>query len=105
VMAATAKTGALRFAAVDSPAAELPPFFTIGELSARWRCSRGSVYNWLRGSKVVDFAPARGARRASAAETPGVATRALAKRHPHGRKLVPRDVVLALEEKHTRTLR
>jgi hypothetical protein len=25
-------------------------FLSIGELAKRWRCSRGSVYNWLRGA-------------------------------------------------------
>ena len=88
-MAVAPRTGAACLVAVGPPAVELPPFFTIRELSARWRCSRGSVYNWLRGSKVVDFAPARRST----------------KKHPHGRKLVPREVVLALEEKQTRTLR
>jgi len=33
-------------------------FFSIPELAERWRCSRGSVYNYLRdnGVKVIDFA-------------------------------------------------
>jgi hypothetical protein len=54
-----------------------PTFLSIGELARRWRCSRGSVYNWLRdaGAIVVDFA-ARGKR---------------------GRKAVPLTVVLQLE--------
>jgi len=61
----------------------MPEFFTIEELAARWKCSRGSVYNWLRGWPVVHFAP-RGRK---------------------GCTRVSRDVVLALEKKQTRTLR
>jgi hypothetical protein len=32
-------------------------FFSMAELAARWRCSRGTVYNRLRrlGAKVLDF--------------------------------------------------
>jgi hypothetical protein len=45
------------------PASTPRDFFSIGELAARWRCSRGTVYNRLRslGVKVLDFAP-RGKR-------------------------------------------
>jgi hypothetical protein len=52
-------------------------FLSITELAMRWRCSRGSVYNWLRtaGAKVIDFA-ARGKR---------------------GRKAVPLAVVIQIE--------
>src|SRR5947207_117223 len=34
-------------------------FLSIAELAARWRCSRGTVYNRIRskGIKVLDFAP------------------------------------------------
>src|ERR1700736_6357897 len=32
------------------------PFYSISDLAERWRCSRGSVYNRLRGERVVDFA-------------------------------------------------
>lgn len=40
-------------------AASPPQYLSIGELAARWRCSRGTVYNRLRavGAKVLDFAP------------------------------------------------
>jgi hypothetical protein len=31
-------------------------FFSIPELALRWRCSRGTVYNLIRGEKVLDFA-------------------------------------------------
>jgi hypothetical protein len=58
-------------------------FFSIPELAERWRCSRGSVYNRLRGQLVVDFA-ARGRK---------------------GHKLVPADVVLKIERAHLRVLR
>jgi len=59
-------------------------FLSIGELAKRWRCSRGSVYNWLRaaGAMVVDFA-ARGRR---------------------GRKAVPLAVVLQIEAKKMKRL-
>jgi hypothetical protein len=59
------------------------PFFSIPELAERWRCSRGSVYNRIRGQMVVDFA-VKGRK---------------------GHKLVPVDVVLKLERAHLRVLR
>jgi hypothetical protein len=59
------------------------PFFSNPELAERWRCSRGSVYNRIRGQMVVDFA-AKGRK---------------------GHKLVPADVVLKLERAHLRVLR
>jgi biotin operon repressor len=59
------------------------PFYSIPELAERWRCSRASVYNRLRGEKVVDFA-ASGKK---------------------GHKLVPLDVVLKIEREHLRVLR
>ena len=59
------------------------PFFSISELAERWRFSRASVYNILRGEKVVDFA-ANGKK---------------------GHKLVPLDVVLKIEREHLRVLR
>lgn len=59
------------------------PFYSIPELAERWRCSRGSVYNQIRGEKVVDFA-ANGKK---------------------GHKLVPLDVVLKIERSHLRVLR
>jgi hypothetical protein len=62
---------------------KLRPFYSIPELADRWRCSRASVYNRIRGEKVVDFA-ARGKK---------------------GHKLVPLEVVLKLESTHLRVLR
>jgi hypothetical protein len=59
------------------------PFFSISDLAERWRCSRGSVYNRLRGERVVDFA-ASGRK---------------------GHKLVPAEVVLKIERTHLRVLR
>lgn len=38
-------------------ALEVRPFFSISDLAMRWRCSRGTVYNVLRGQPVLDFAP------------------------------------------------
>lgn len=60
-------------------------FFSFGELAERWRCSCGSVYNWLRaaGAEVLDFAP----------------------RGKKGKKAVPASVVLQIEARHTRRLR
>ncbi|HXW57748.1 MAG TPA: hypothetical protein VEJ67_18490 [Candidatus Cybelea sp.] len=60
-----------------------PPFFSIPDLAERWRCSRASVYNRIRGEKVVDFA-AKGRK---------------------GHKLVPLDVVLKIERSHLKVLR
>lgn len=59
------------------------PFYSIPELAERWRCSRASVYNLLRGEKVVDFAAAG----------------------KKGHKVVPFDVVLKIERAHLRVLR
>jgi hypothetical protein len=61
----------------------LPAYFSIDDLAERWRCSRGSVYNWIRGETVVDFA------------RPG----------HKGKKLVPRIVVQRIEQKHAKCLR
>jgi hypothetical protein len=58
-------------------------FYSIPDLAMRWRCSRGSVYNRIRGERVVDFA-ASGRK---------------------GHKLVPLDVVLKIERTHLRVLR
>jgi hypothetical protein len=59
-------------------------FFSIPELAARWRCSRGTVYNRLRsvGAKVLDFA------------APG----------RRGRKAIPASVVMQIENRHTKRL-
>ena len=58
-------------------------FFSIPELALRWRCSRGTVYNLIRGEKVLDFA------------TPG----------HRGKKLVPAGVVARIEEANLRVFR
>jgi hypothetical protein len=72
------------FAPATSPALpETRPFYSIPELAERWRCSRASVYNQLRGEKVVDFA---------------------ASGHK-GHKIVPLAIVLKIERAHTRELR
>ncbi len=60
-----------------------PPFFSIPELANRWRCSRASVYNRIRGHAVLDFA-LRGHR---------------------GHKLIPLQVVLRIERTHMREYR
>ena len=59
------------------------PFYSIPELAERWRCSRASVYNRIRGEKVIDFA-VNGRK---------------------GHKLVPLAVVLKIERAHLRVLR
>ena len=59
------------------------PFFSIRDLAERWRCSRGSVYNTIRGEKVLDFA------------TNG----------RKGHKVVPLDVVLKIERARMKVLR
>lgn len=65
------------------PVPDMRPFFSIRDLAERWRCSRGSVYNQIRGEKVVDFA-ANGRK---------------------GHKLVPLEVVLKIERSRMRVLR
>jgi hypothetical protein len=61
----------------------LQPFFTIPELAERWRCSRGTVYNVIRGERVLDFA------------APG----------HKGKKLVPVEVVQRIEEQSMKVFR
>jgi hypothetical protein len=63
--------------------APMQPYYSITELAERWRCSRGTIYNLIRGEKVLDFAIA-GHR---------------------GKKLVPRDVVRKIEERKMRVFR
>jgi hypothetical protein len=58
-------------------------FYSIADLAKRWRCSRGSVYNILRGEKVLDFA------------APG----------RRGHKLVPIETVRRVEERRMKVLR
>lgn len=60
------------------------PFFSMAELAARWRCSRGTVYNRLRqvGAKVLDFST-KGRK---------------------SKKAVPAVVVMQIEAQHTRRL-
>lgn len=58
-------------------------FYSIPELAGRWRCSRATVYNRIRGEKILDFA-AKGRR---------------------GHKVVPREVVSNIERTHMKILR
>jgi hypothetical protein len=58
-------------------------FYSIPELAERWRCSRASVYNRIRGKVVLDFAE-KGRR---------------------GHKVVPIEVVSDIERAHLRILR
>lgn len=65
------------------PVPGIQPFFSIADLAQRWRCSRGTVYNIIRGEKVLDFArPGR-----------------------KGKKLVPAEVVHRIEERMLRVWR
>jgi hypothetical protein len=66
------------------PVQEPRPFYSIPELAERWRCSRGTVYNVIRGERVLDLATGK-------------------KRKSH--KLVPFDVVLRIERDKLKVLR
>jgi hypothetical protein len=61
-----------------------PTYFSIPELAWRWRVSRSSVYNFLKGHAVVDFAPSPGKK---------------------GHKIVAADVVHKIERDRLRILR
>lgn len=63
--------------------APMQAFFSMADLASRWRCSRGTVYNIIRGEKVLDFA------------APG----------RRGKKLVPQEVVRRIEQKRMRCFR
>ena len=67
----------------QSRAINSQPFYSISELAERWRCSRGSVYNRLRGEKVLDFA------------APG----------HKGHKLVPIETVHRIEQRRMKVFR
>lgn len=67
-----------------------PAYFSISDLAARWRCSRGSVYTYLRGQKVLDFAP-RG--------------RTQTGQPRRGHKLVSAETVRKIESEKTRISR
>jgi hypothetical protein len=58
-------------------------YFSITDLADRWRCSRGTVYNIIRGERVLDFA------------APG----------HRGKKLVPAEVVHRIEQRRMRMFR
>ncbi len=64
-------------------ASKAAAYFSIPELADRWRCSRGTVYNIIRGEHVLDFA------------APG----------RKGKKLVPAEVVRRIEQRRTRVFR
>ena len=66
-------------------AQEPRPFYSIPELAARWCCSRGLVYNVIRGERVLDLA-ANGRKKKS-------------------HKLVPLEVVLKVEREKMRIFR
>jgi hypothetical protein len=79
-LAQLAPTHATPEVSTDTPSQE---FFSIPELAKRWRCSRGTVYNLIRGEKILDFA------------TPG----------HRGKKLVPAAVVAKIENDNMRVFR
>jgi hypothetical protein len=68
---------------LEAPVGWNSDYFSIGDLAVRWRCSRGTVYNMIRGERVLDFA------------APG----------RRGKKLVPASVVNRIEERRTRVFR
>jgi hypothetical protein len=61
-----------------------PALFSISDLAQRWRCSRATVYNMLRGEEVIDFAPAPGRK---------------------GHKLISLEVVRRIETRRARRFR
>lgn len=70
-------------AGVEPESAPILPYYSIADLAERWRCSRGTVYNMIRGEKVLDFA------------VPG----------HKGKKLVSAEVVRRIELENMRVLR
>jgi hypothetical protein len=66
-----------------TPTAKDAKYFSISDLAGRWRCSRGTVYNMIRGERVLDFA------------APG----------RRGKKLIPADVVSRIEQRRMRVFR
>ena len=66
-----------------APSRPMLPFYSIRELAERWRCSRGMVYNLIRGERVLDFA------------APG----------HKGKKLVPAELVRRIEQSKTKVWR
>lgn len=61
-----------------------PALFSIPDLAQRWRCSRATVYNMLRGEDVIDFAPGPGRK---------------------GHKLIALEVVRRIEARRVRRFR
>jgi hypothetical protein len=62
---------------------QMLPYYSISDLAERWRCSRGTVYNVLRGERVLDFA----------------------KTGHKGKKLVPAELVHRIEQRKMQVLR
>jgi len=62
---------------------KLPAFFSISQLAERWCCSRGAVYYFIRGERILDFA------------APG----------RKGHKVVPASVVKSIEERRAKVFR
>ncbi len=68
---------------MDATAQIEQAYYSINGLADRWCCSRATVYNRIHGETVLDFAkPGR-----------------------KGKKLVSREVVQRIEEKHTKIFR
>lgn len=70
-----------------SVARNIPPaeFFSIDDIAARWRCSRGTVYNRLRsaGTLALDFT---------------------SKKQSRSKRSIPRVSVLQIEEKFSKRI-
>ena len=70
---------------VQSETERILPYYSISDLAERWRCSRGTVYNIIRGEKVLALLQALGHR---------------------GKKLAPQEVVQGrIEQKRMRCFR
>jgi hypothetical protein len=82
-MATAIQSGHVAISRSTPEPAPMQAFFSIAELAQRWRCSRGTVYNVIRGEKVLDFA------------APG----------HRGKKLVPQEVVRRIEQSKMRVWR
>jgi hypothetical protein len=69
--------------AARTEADRMLPYYSISDLAERWRCSRGTVYNVIRGERVLDFA-ATGHR---------------------GKKLIPAETVRSIEQRKMQVFR
>ena len=78
-------TGPVPEQAIIQPDTSRAEFFSVDDIAARWRCSRGTVYNRLRsaGGLSLDFS---------------------SKKQTRSKRSIPRSVVLQIEEKYTKRI-